>query len=544
MRILIIGGVAAGASAATKARRCNEDAEIILFEKSGYVSFANCGLPYYVGNVIQNRDELILVTPELFKERFNIDVRIHHEVLDIDTKTKTVRVKTPDGLVSESYDKLILAMGGIPIRPDISGIGLNNVLNVFTIPDADRIVGAIADGRKTAVVVGGGFIGLEMAENLVERGIKTILIERLPQLMNNMDEEFAGVLAEHLKLNGVELYLNAALKEIKGTDDVEGVILEDGTEIPCDLVILAVGVRPNIELARKAGLVIGSAGGILVDAAMVTSNPDIYAAGDITESTHLVSGNSVRIPLAGSANKQGRVAGACAAGSKLAFKGVLGTSIIKAFDLTAARTGLNEKEARSSGLPYKSIYVPGFSNATYYPDATPMIIKLTVEIPSGKLLGAQAIGYKGIDKRIDVFATAIYSGLTVFDLENLDLAYAPPYSSAKDPVVMSGMISSNVLRGNISNVNRSELKDFFPEGNIRFLDVRTKEELEKGYIEGAIHIPVDELRKHYTELDRDKTYIVYCAVGYRGYNACLFLNSKGYHAVNLSGGYTAYTMNI
>lgn len=544
MRILITGGVAAGASAAAKARRCNEDAEIILFEKSGYVSFANCGLPYYIGNVIQNREELILVTPELFKERFNIDVRIHHEVLDIDAKTKTLQVKTPDGLVSEPYDKLILAMGGIPIRPEIPGVGLKNVLNVFTVPDADRVIAAIAGGKKTAVVAGGGFIGLETAENLVERGIQTILIEKLPQLMNNMDEEFAGVLAEHLKLKGVELHLNAALKEIKGAEDAEGVILEDGTEIPCNLVILAMGVRPNIELARKAGLVIGSARGILTDAAMLTSDPDIYAAGDITEATHLVSGNSVRIPLAGSANKQGRVAGANAAGSKLTFKGVLGTSIIKAFDLTAARTGLSEKEARSAGLPYKSVYVPGFSNAAYYPDAAPMIIKLTVEIPSGKLLGAQAIGYKGIDKRIDVFATAIYSGLTVFDLENLDLAYAPPYSSAKDPVVMSGMVSSNVLRGNISNVNRSELKELSAEGNIRLLDVRTKEELEGGYIEGAVHIPVDELRDRYTELDRDKTYIIYCAVGYRGYNASLFLNSKGYHTLNLSGGYTAYTMNI
>ncbi len=544
MRILIVGGVAAGASAAAKARRCNEDAEIVLFEKGGYVSFANCGLPYYIGNVIQNRDELILVTPELFKERFHIDVRIHHEVLDIDAKAKTVRVKTPDGVVSEPYDKLILAMGGIPIRPDIPGIGLNNVLNVFTVPDADRVAAAIAEGRKTAVVVGGGFIGLETAENLVERGIKTILAERLPQLMSSMDEEFAGVLAEHLKLQGVELHLNAALKEIKGTEDAEGVVLEDGTEIPCDLVILAMGVRPNIELARKAGLAVGSAGGILVDAEMLTSDPDIYAAGDITESTHLVTGNSVRIPLAGSANKQGRVAGANAAGSKLTFKGVLGTSIIKAFDLTAARTGLNEREAGSAGIPYKSVYVPGFSNAAYYPDAMPMIIKLTVETPSGRLLGAQAIGYKGVDKRIDVYATAICSGLTVFDLENLDLAYAPPYSSAKDPVVMSGMIASNVLRGTLPAVNRSEIADLLSGGNAALLDVRTAEELEEGYIEGAIHIPVDELRKHYTELDRDKTYIIYCAVGYRGYLASLFLNSKGYHAFNLSGGYRAYAMNI
>ncbi len=544
MRIVIVGGVAAGASAAVKARRCNEDAEIILLEKSGFVSFANCGLPYYIGNVIQNREDLILVTPELFRERFNIDVRISHEAFDIDTEAKKLRVKSPDGVITEAYDKLILATGGIPIRPEIPGIHLKNVLNVFTIPDVDRVVATISEGKKTAVVAGGGFIGLETAENLTERGVKTILVEKLPQLMSNMDEEFAGVLAEHLNQNGLELHLNAGLKEIKGSDHVESVILENGIEIPCEMAILAMGVRPNTELARKAGLTIGTAGGICVDSSMLTSDPDIYAAGDAVESIHLVSGKNVRIPLAGSANKQGRVAGACAAGSKLSFKGVLGTSIIKAFDLTMARTGLNEREVKFTGLQYKSVYVPGFSNATYYPGAAPMIMKLTIEASSGKLLGAQAIGYKGIDKRIDVIATAIYSGLTVFDLEDLDLAYAPPYSSAKDPVILGGMISSNMLRGDISYVNRSEVQEMLANGNTELLDVRTEEELLEGKIEGAINIPVDELRKRYRELDQKKNYLIYCAVGYRGYNASLFLNSKGYRTLNLSGGYLAYTMNV
>jgi rhodanese-related sulfurtransferase len=359
-----------------------------------------------------------------------------------------------------------------------------------------------------------------------------------------MDEEFSGVLEKHLTSLGLEIHLNSALKEITGAAHVESVVLEDGTEIPCDLVILAMGVRPTTELALKAGVEIGVTGGVLVDATMRTSDPDIYAAGDMTESLHLVSGKKVRIPLAGSANKQGRVAGACAAGSKMLFQGVIGTSILKVGDLTAARTGLNEREAKQAGLSYRTSYIPGESSATYYPGAESMIIKMTIETPTGKILGAQAVGRKGVDKRIDVLATAIYSGLTVFDLENLDLAYAPPYSSAKDPVIMGGMICANMLRNDLSYVNPAQLEEKLSQVNSVLLDVRTQEEFDEGYIEGAVFLPVDELRKRYKELDPAKTYIIYCGIGYRAYIACLFLNSHGYKTYNLSGGYRAYTMDI
>ena len=544
MKIVIIGGVAAGASAATKARRCSEDAEIVLFEKGDYVSFANCGLPYHIGNVIKDRDELLLVTPELFKTRFNIDVRIGHEVIDIDAAHKTVRVKTTGGITTHPYGKLIIATGGTPIRPNIPGIGLGDVHTVFTVPDTDGVIASLARGKKTAVVIGGGFIGIETAENLLARGLKTILIEKLPQLMGNMDQEFSGVLEKHLTSLGLEIHLNTALKEIKGTTHADTVVLEDGTEIPCDLVILAMGVRPTTELALKAGVEIGVTGGVVVDATMRTSDPDIYAAGDMTESLHLVSGKKVRIPLAGSATKQGRVAGACAAGSKLLFQGVIGTSILKVGDLTAARTGLNEREASLAGLSYRTSYVPGESNATYYPGAESMIIKMTIEVPTGKILGAQIVGRKGVDKRIDILATAIYSGLTVFDLENLDLAYAPPYSSAKDPVIMSGMICANMLRDDLSYVNPAELAAMLSKENTVLLDVRTREEFDKGCIEGAVLLPVDEIRQRYKELDTVNTYILYCGIGYRAYLACLFLNSHGFKTYNLSGGYRAYAMNI
>lgn len=543
MRILIVGGVAAGASAATKARRVNEDAEIILFERSEYVSFANCGLPYHIGNVITDRDELLLVTPELFRARFNIDVRINHEVVDIDAAKKTIQVKTPEGVVTEPYDKLILATGGTPFRPDIPGVNLEGVHTLFTVPDTDGIIAALARGKKTAVVIGGGFIGLEAAENLAERGIKTIMAVRR-RVLGIMDEEFAIGIAAHLEEMGVELRIGASPKEIRGNGQVESVLMDDGTEIPCDLVLLAMGARPNTELARRAGLEIGASGGVTVDATMRTSDPDIYAAGDMVESLHLVTGKKVLIPLAGSANKQGRVAGACAAGGRLLFKGVLGTAIIKIGHITVARTGLTEGEAAAAGLSYETVYVPGFSNATYYPGAEAMIIKLTLETPTGRLLGAQIIGRRGVDKRADVLATAIYSGLTVFDLENLDLAYAPPYSSAKDPVILCGMIASNILRGEIEGITPREVRKALEDPDTVILDVRTRSEFNRGAIPGAILIPVDELRQRYEELDRSKNYIVYCGVGYRAYVACLFLNSRGYKTRNLSGGYTAYTMDI
>ncbi|MDD6188169.1 MAG: FAD-dependent oxidoreductase [Clostridiales bacterium] len=543
MRILVVGGVAAGASAATKARRTNEDAEIVLFERGNYVSFANCGLPYYIGGVIEDRDELLLVTPEMFKDRFNIDVRINHEVVGVDARNKTITVKTPEGETTEAYDKLILATGGRPIVPPIKGIEQDGVYNVFTVPDADRIVSRLEAGTKSAVVVGGGFIGLESAENLREKGVKVTIIERLPQIMSNMDQEFSDVLIGHFEEMGITVLTGASVSEITGDGKANGVVLADGTAIPADMVIMAAGVRSSTELAVQAGVRIGETGGVWTDATMRTSDPDIYAAGDMVESLNLVSGKKVRIPLAGSANKQGRAAGCNAAGGKLLFKGVLGTAIIKIGELTAARTGLNAREAAALGWDFESVYVPGFSNATYYPDAMPMVLKLTVAKQDGRILGAQGVGRKGIDKRIDVLATAIYSGLTVFDLENLDLAYAPPYSSAKDPVILGGMIAANMIRGEMDYVLPSDIPACKEAGDV-ILDVRSQEEYDAGHIEDSILLPIDELRERYQELDKSKTYVVYCGVGYRAYNSALFLKAHGYRVKNMSGGWRAWTMSV
>lgn len=544
MRILVIGGVAAGGSAATKARRTNEDAEIVLFERGSYVSFANCGLPYYIGGVIEDRDELLLVTPELFKSRFNIDVRINTEVTDIDPVGKTITVKNARGESREPYDKLIIATGGRPLELPIKGREKDGVYNVFTVPDADRIVSRLELGMKTAVVVGGGFIGLESAENLRARGLSVTVVEKAPQIMSNMDEEFSHILIRELDGMGISVITGTGVTEITGGDKADGVVLDDGRTLPADLVILAAGVRGSTELAEKAGCRLGETRGVWVDANMCTSVPDIYAAGDIVESVHLVSGKKVRIPLAGSANKQGRVAGANAAGGNLQFKGVLGTAILKVGGLTAARTGLNDREARQLGRDYECLYVPGFSNATYYPDAAPMLLKLTVEKQTGLLLGAQAIGRKGIDKRIDVLATAIYGHMTVFDLESLDLAYAPPYASAKDPVIMGGMIAANSIRGEMDYCLPQQLPEIAKNPNAVILDVRTREEWDAGHVDGAVLLPVDELRDRYTELDAGKDYYVYCGVGYRAYNACLFLKSKGYRVRNVSGGMRAISLNV
>lgn len=544
MRILIVGGVAAGAGAATKARRVSEDAEIVLFEQGGYVSFANCGLPYYIGGVIADRDELLLVEPELFRERFNIDVRLHCLVTDVDAKNRTITVRTPAGETVEPYDRLILATGGRPVELPVPGRDKQGVSTVFTVPDADRVVASLDAGAKSAVVVGGGFIGLETAENLRARGLEVTLVDRLPQVMSNMDPEFSDVLIGELERLGISVITGAGLAEITGGDLADGVMLSDGRRLAADLVIMAAGVRGNTELAEKAGCRLGESGGVWVDANMRTSVPDIYAAGDIVESVNLVSGRKVRNALAGCANKQGRVAGANAAGGSMCFPGVLGTSILKVGALTAARTGLDAREAEAAGLDFECLYVPGFSHATYYPDAMPLILKLTVEKQTGRLLGAQGIGRSGVDKRIDVLATAIYGHMTVFDLENLDLAYTPPFASAKDPVVLAGMISANMIRGEIDYCLPRDLPALLADPGAAVLDVRTRGEWDAGHVEGAQLLPVDELRQRFDELDKSKTYAVYCGVGYRAYVACLFLKAKGYRVMNVSGGWRAIRMAV
>ena len=545
MKIVIIGGVAGGASAAVKARRVNEDADIVIFEKGPYVSFANCGLPYYVGGDIPKKEHLLLVTPKLFMERFNIDVRVKHEVTEIDTSAKMVYVKKDGEIISEKYDKLVLATGGIPIKPPIPGVNLRNVFTVFTVDDVEDIKNHIGTGISSATIVGGGFIGLETAEALLKKGIKTTLVEMLPQLVPNFDPEFSVPLERHLKDLGLNLVLGVSLKSIAGQEKVEEVKLEDGTKIKTDMVILSVGVKPQLDLAKKAGLKIGETGGVIVDATMRTSNPDIYAAGDIVESLHLVSGKKVRIPLAGSATKQGRVAGANAAGGKLLFKGVLGTAIIKVGDLTVARTGLSEKEASQLGMNYYVTYSPTADHAVYYPNAKRMIIKLVVEEFTGRLLGAQGVGWSGVDKRIDILSTAIYSNLTVMDLENLDLAYAPPYGAARDPVIISGMIASNILRGDCRYITPAELTGMIDKKeDIQIVDCRTPREYEQGTIHGAYFMPVDELRKRYQELDKSKKTVVFCKAGYRSYVAYRFLWHKGFDVYNLSGGYDGFLMSL
>lgn len=545
MKIVVVGGVAAGASAATRARRMNDGAEIKIFEMGEYVSFANCGLPYYVGGVIKDREDLLLVSPELFKNRFNIGVFTRHEVTAIDRASKTITVVPPDGnSFTESYDKLILALGGEPVMLPVAGAELQNVCSVFTVPDVDRVMAAIKGGVSSAVVVGGGFIGVETAEALLERGIKTTLVELQNQLMTGFDPEFSLPLERHLEAAGLDIRLGVSLTGVNGSGVAEGVTLSDGTELPAQLVIMAVGVRPRTALAKAAGLTLGLTGALSVNASMQTSDPDIYAAGDMIESMHLVTGKPMRIPLAGSANKEGRVAGTNAAGGSLLFNGVLGTSVIKVCDITAARTGLSSKQAADNGFDAYSIFVPAASHASYYPGSGRLILKLTVEKGTGRILGAQAVGESGVDKRIDVIATALYAGLTVYDLENLDLAYAPPYSSAKDPVIMGGMIASNVLRGDLKTVLPDELETFLRETGAGLIDVRTPAEWSKGIIGGAETISLDELRADASRLSRERKYVLYCGVGYRAYVACRFLMQQGYDVYNLTGGYNAFRMDV
>ena len=545
MKIVIIGGVAAGAGAAAKARRTDEHAEVIILEQGQYVSFANCGLPYYVGGTIADREDLILVSPELFRDRYNIDVRLSHTVTSFDAKEKVVRGVNADGPFEEHYDKLVLAMGGEPIKPPMPGSDLPGVYNVFTVPDVDKIMDALGQGVKKAVVVGGGFIGVETAEELLKRNVDTTLVELAPQLLNNFDQEFSPAIEKHLESLGLHICLGKSLTEVRGDGKVQQAVLSDGTLMDTDMVILAVGVRPRVALAKEAGVQLGETGGIVVDAGMRTNLPDVFAAGDIVESLHLVSRKKVKIPLAGSANKQGRVAGANAAGGSLQFRGVLGTAIIKAGELTCGRTGLSEKEAKANGMSYAVAWLPSNSNASYYPTAETIIIKLIYETPTGRILGAQAIGRQGVDKRIDVFSTAIMGNLTVFDLENLDLAYAPPYGSAKDPVILAGMVAANVLRGQEKLITAADALTVAAEDpNAVLLDVRTKEEYDGGHMDGAVNLPVEELRSRLGELDKEKRYLVTCQIGARAWLACCILQQNGFSAENITGGWLGYTMNL
>lgn len=544
MRILIIGGVAGGASAATKARRTNEDAEIIVFEKGPYVSFANCGLPYYVGGDVEERDDLLLVTPKLFKNRFNIDVRPEHEVLEILPEKKCITVKNAEGVTEEPYDKLIIATGCAPVLPKLEGINLPGVHTVAKIGDVDAITEALAAGAQNAVVVGAGFIGVETTEALLKRGLKVTLVEMLPQVLAMMDPEFSAPVERHLKRLGAKMMLNKGVESIVGTDKVEGVVLNNGTTVPADLVIMSVGMRPRLELAEKAGIKIGENHGVVCNERMETSIPDIYAAGDIVEAMNKFTGKYGRNPLASSANKQGRVAGCNAAGGNLTYPGALGTSIVRAGELAVAKTGLNEKECIAMGLDYFVSYNSSKSHASWFPGVKPIILKLIAEKGTGRLLGGQTIGRDGADKRIDVISTAIYGGLTVYDLENLDLAYAPPFSSARDPILMAGMVASNILRGILKPVTAAEIKELAKNEEYQVVDTRREDEFLCGGIRGAVNIPVDEMRNRFEELDKSKKIVLYCGEGYRSYVAGCFLAQKGFDVYNLAGGYNTYVMDV
>jgi NADPH-dependent 2,4-dienoyl-CoA reductase/sulfur reductase-like enzyme/peroxiredoxin family protein/rhodanese-related sulfurtransferase/TusA-related sulfurtransferase len=540
-RIVIVGGVAGGASAAAKARRVSEEAEIILFERGGDISFANCGLPYHVGGIIADRARLLVQSPEAMRRRFAVDVRTQSEVIRIDRGKKVVVVhdKAQDKQYEQPYDALILSPGAEPIRLPIPGADHKKVFTLRNLADMDAIKAAVdAASVKSAVVVGGGYIGLEMAEVLTHRGLAVSLVELEPQVMGPIDPEMASPLHEHLRLHGVDLCLGSSVTAIEDSDGLPTARLSTGRVIRTDLVILAVGVRPEVKLAAEAGLTIGQRRGIVVDDHMRTSDPDIYAVGDAVEVQDFVGGFPAVIPLAGPANRQGRIAAINALGGDAAYDRTQGTAICKVFDLAVGMTGLSEKALKRTGLTYEKVYVHPASHAGYYPGAMQMSLKLLFDPKNGKILGAQCVGADGVDKRTDVLAVAIRAGMTVYDLEKLELAYAPPFGSAKDPVNYAGFVAANVLRNEARICHAADVAN--PGPGQLLLDVRTAAEVQQGTIPGSIHIPLDDLRSRLDELPRDKEILAFCQVGLRGYLACRVLSQNGFACRNLSGGYKTY----
>lgn len=545
MKYLIIGGVAGGATVAARLRRMDEQAEIILFERGAYVSYANCGLPYYIGDTITQRDNLFVQTAQGFTARFNIDIRTQQEVVAIQLQGKTVLVKNlvTNETYSEVYDKLVLSPGAEPIRPRVDGISGNRIFTLRNVPDTDTIKGYINTIKpKRALVIGGGFIGLEMAENLHELGIEVGVIEMANQVMAPLDYSMAAIVHHHMVENNVSLYLGDGVASFKETENGVAVVLASGKELETDMVILSIGVRPETLLAKEAGLALGKLGGIEVNEYMQTSDPDIYALGDAVEVTHLVTGSKALIPLAGPANKQGRiVADNIVYGNKKVYEGSIGTSIAKIFHLTVAAAGANSKLLAKEGIPYHESFTHSGSHAGYYPGALSLSIKILFAPKTGKLLGAQVVGFDGVDKRIEMLAQVIRNNGTVYDLMELEHAYAPPYSSAKDPVNMAGFVAENILTGKVKTAQWRDIEGLSKEALI--VDVRTREEFALGSIPGSVNIPVDELRSRLPELPLDKDIVVTCAVGLRGYVAYRILVQNGYERVrNLSGGYKTWSL--
>jgi NADPH-dependent 2,4-dienoyl-CoA reductase/sulfur reductase-like enzyme/rhodanese-related sulfurtransferase len=535
-RILIIGGVAGGATAAARARRLDEHASITLIERGPYVSYANCGLPYFISRDIEQRSKLLLQTPEGFDSRYRIDARVNTEALEIDRATKRVLVKGPKGEAWLSWDTLILAQGGSPLTPPIPGVQAGHVFKLWTVPDMDRLDTFITErGPKSAVVVGGGFIGLEIAEAFRRRGLSTTVVELAPTVMSVMDASFGQQIASELAANGVTALTGVGVKAVHEKQ----VELTDGRTVPAELVLLSVGVKPELTLAKAAGLEVGPSGGLAVDTFLRTSDPNIFAVGDMVEIEHKVSGKRVRVPLAGPANRQGRIAATNALGGRVPYRGALGTSVVKIFEATAAMSGLSERSARELDFDVGVAVIHKDDHASYYPGGKELTLQLVYDRATSRLLGAQAFGHAGVDKRMDVLATALHGELTVHDLAELDLAYAPPYSSANDPVNLAGFIAENDVSGFSPLVTASQLRREL-EGPTPpvVIDVRTAKEWTEGHLPGAIHVPLDELRGRSDELPRDQDLVVYCRAGYRGHLAARLLMQRGFGRVrNVTGGW-------
>lgn len=538
MKTIIIGGVAGGATAAARLRRLDEKAEIIVLERGEYVSFANCGLPYYIGGVITDREDLTLQTPESFKARFNIDVRVLNDAVIINPDTKTVTVKNlrTGETYEESYDNLILSMGAEPIRPNIEGADGSNVFTLRNIPDTLKIKNYIDTTKpRSAVVIGGGYIGVEMAENLVEAGLKVAIVELADHLIAPLDFDMAADVHRYIKSKGIYLHLNNGVKTISGNT----IILQNG-EITADMIIMSVGVRPETVIAKDCGIELNPRGSIVVNNKMQTNIPDIYAVGDAVEVEDFITKKPAFIPLAGPANKQGRIAADNIAGNESVYTGTQGSAVLKLFDMTVATTGLNEKSAAAAGIDYDKTYTYSASHATYYPGAAQMSIKALWDKKTLKIIGAQIVGFDGVDKRMDVLATAIRFGAKITDLTTLELCYAPPFGSAKDPVNMLGFVAENIVSGKLKQFFWHDVENLPRDGSVFLLDTRTPFEVMNGKIDGFVNIPLDSLRERLDEIPKDRPVYVHCHSGLRSYLACRILTGSGYDCYNLAGGWRLY----
>ena len=543
MKVVIVGGVAGGATAAARIRRLDEQAEIVVFERSGYISYANCGLPYYIGDVIEDPDALTLQTPESFFSRFRVTMKVHHEVTAIHSERKAVSVKNLETgeLFEESYDKLLLSPGAKPTQPRLPGLGSEKIFTLRTVEDTFRIKEYIQEKQpKSAVLAGGGFISLELAENLRELGMDVTIVQRPKQLMNPFDADMAAFIHGEVRKHGVKLALGHTVEGFEEKELGVDVLLKDEAPLHADMVVLAIGVSPDTGLAKDAGLELGIKGSILVNDRMETSVPDIYAVGDAVQVKHYVTGQDALIALAGPANKQGRIAADNICGGDSRYSGSQGSSVVKVFDLTAAATGVNETNAGKAGLSVDSVVLSPMSHAGYYPGGKVMTMKVVFEKETYRLLGAQIVGYEGVDKRIDVLATAIRAGLKATQLKELELAYAPPYSSAKDPVNMAGFMIENIANGVLKQWHLEDVDKLPRDGSVTLLDTRTVGEYAGGHIDGFTNIPVDELRERLGELDKSKPVYVICQSGLRSYIACRILSGYGFECYNFSGGFRFY----